>query len=266
MTDSSNIYVSPEEITDIADCCFYHTMDIPGHGTMEGTWDLRKNVNKYLGKVDYSGKRVLDVGKASGYLSFTIESMRASEVIAFDLDGDKFSRDWVPYPGEDTAKLAESAKDHHRMLTNSFWLAHKAYGSEVKLVFGSGYHIPQAIGKVDVALLGSILLHTRSPFEILHSATRLSPDTVVVADIPPKTIFRLPRINFLPGFIKKRMKPYALFFPEAETKVQGTWWSLSPELIVRFLEVLGYTSFKTIYHLQTYNKRPVVVYTVVGQR
>lgn len=48
-------------------------MDVPGHGTIQGEWDLRGSVDKYLGHFDFTGKRVLDVGAASGILSFYIE-------------------------------------------------------------------------------------------------------------------------------------------------------------------------------------------------
>ena len=46
-------------------------MDLPVHGEVGGEWDLRKNVDKFLGKASLEGKRVLDVGTASGFLTFT---------------------------------------------------------------------------------------------------------------------------------------------------------------------------------------------------
>lgn len=49
-------------VTNIEDCYFYHTMDIPGHGVVEGEWDLRANISNYLGGCNFQGQRVLDVG------------------------------------------------------------------------------------------------------------------------------------------------------------------------------------------------------------
>ena len=42
-------YVSPRHVTDLRECLFYHTMDVPGHGTVPGAWDLRKGLGRYLG-------------------------------------------------------------------------------------------------------------------------------------------------------------------------------------------------------------------------
>jgi hypothetical protein len=64
----SSIYAEPRVVTNPAQCIFYHTMDIPGYGHVQGDWDLRGHERQYLGNVDFAGKRVLEVGTASGYL------------------------------------------------------------------------------------------------------------------------------------------------------------------------------------------------------
>ena len=74
---------SPRNITDPRECFFYHTMDLPGLGLQVGMWDLRGNVATYLGDQSFAGKRVVDVGTASGYLCFEMEN-RGADVIAFD--------------------------------------------------------------------------------------------------------------------------------------------------------------------------------------
>jgi hypothetical protein len=51
------------------DCLFYHTVDIPGHGVVRGQWDLRQQVDTYLGGYRFAGKRVLEIGPASGFLT-----------------------------------------------------------------------------------------------------------------------------------------------------------------------------------------------------
>jgi len=73
MTDA--IWAQPRDITDLEDCYFYHTMDIPGFGTVEGEWDLRGKERAYLGNVELAGKRVLELGTASGHLCFSMEKM-----------------------------------------------------------------------------------------------------------------------------------------------------------------------------------------------
>src|SRR5262249_47083940 len=68
--DSETPYASPRTVTDLADCYFYHTLELPGYGLVEGEWDLRAGAEAYLGGVDFRGRRVLEVGPASGFLCF----------------------------------------------------------------------------------------------------------------------------------------------------------------------------------------------------
>src|SRR5262249_7054365 len=83
------------------DCYFYHTMEIPGHGLVEGEWDLRAAADAYLGGVDFRGRRVLEIGTASGFLCFTMER-RGAEVVAFDLSPEH-APDLIPSPDTDPA-------------------------------------------------------------------------------------------------------------------------------------------------------------------
>jgi hypothetical protein len=50
LSDNS-IHATPRLITDINECGFYHTMDIPGYGVVKGLFDLREGVREYLGNV-----------------------------------------------------------------------------------------------------------------------------------------------------------------------------------------------------------------------
>ena len=85
---SQGIYATPRMVTDVTECYFYHVMDLPGYGRVGGEWDLRDVAQEYLGCVDYSGKRVLEVGTASGFLCFFLEGQGA-EVVAYDLSEDQ---------------------------------------------------------------------------------------------------------------------------------------------------------------------------------
>jgi hypothetical protein len=63
---NDNLFAVPREVKDAADCYFYYTMEVPGHGVMHGNWDLRRGVDAYLGNVAFAGQRVLEIGPASG--------------------------------------------------------------------------------------------------------------------------------------------------------------------------------------------------------
>ena len=252
----SGIYATPRTVSTIDDCYFYHTMEIPGYGTVVGEWDLREGADKYLGGVDVNGKRVLDIGAASGFLSFYMESQGA-DVIAFDLSEDQ-SWDVVPYAEHDHQQRCLARRERIRKLNNAFWFAHDICKSKVRMIYGSVYEIPSEIGLVDISVFGSILLHVRDPFLALERALALTRDTVIITDVPPRNSNGEPAGHFLPDFT--RGEPWE------------TWWTLSPELIQRFIGVLGFESSEIKFHEQTYQggnpelQDRRLQYTVVGRR
>ena len=71
----------------LKDCTFYHTMDIPGYGTVKAHWDLRGREAEYLGNVPLRGRRVLEIGPASGCLSMFMER-EGAEVLSLEADAD----------------------------------------------------------------------------------------------------------------------------------------------------------------------------------
>lgn len=58
------------DVTSTEACDFYHVVDLPDGMTTRGQWDFRKTTDLYLGNVDFAGKRVIEIGPASGFLSF----------------------------------------------------------------------------------------------------------------------------------------------------------------------------------------------------
>jgi hypothetical protein len=252
------VYASPKVVEGLDQCHFYHTMDLPKHGSVTGEWDLRSGVESYLGHVDFRGKRVLDVGTASGFLAFWMERQGA-EVVGFDLSED-YSWDQVPYGGYVDPSEFSGRRKHIGKVNNSFWLTRGLLGSKVKMVHGTVYEIPEEIGSVDVATFGSILMHLRDPFLALQSALKLTTETVVIAN--PISLFGIPMA------LLSVVKPVAIFLPNAR---KGTprdgWWSLPPRTTVEFLRILGFPDTKVTYHFQcSYFGKRSLVYTVVGRR
>ncbi len=99
------IFATPRKEEDLADCYFYHTMELPGRGVIEGQdWDLRGRVDEYLGNVDFAGQRVLEIGPASGFLTFEMEK-RGADVISVEVT-DEHGWDFVPYPELQSRRLA----------------------------------------------------------------------------------------------------------------------------------------------------------------
>src|SRR5437879_13854693 len=84
LTGTPDVFATPQRGVALEDCWFYHTIDLPGHGTVAGPWDLREGLEACLRGVDYHGKRVLEFGTASGARAFGLRT-RGGAVVTFDL-------------------------------------------------------------------------------------------------------------------------------------------------------------------------------------
>jgi SAM-dependent methyltransferase len=249
----------PRYVDDIADCDFYHTLELPGHGVVGTGFDFREGVDEYLGGVSVSGKRVLEVGPASGFFSFHMEAAGA-DVTVFEVD-DRTVLDVVPY-ARGTERAARVFEENRRM-RNSFWYAHRLLGSAVKMVSGDVYGIPEEIGRFDVAVVGSLLLHLRDPFSVLSRVASLVDETLVVAE--PVGIVDA---SWWMRLLRRSGEPKMIFLPRAATQRPVlTWWTFTPQLICRFMEVLGFEHTKVVRHVQKHaDGRPHRFFTVVGRR
>ncbi len=247
-------YSAPRPIASADECYFYHTMDVPGHGTIQGEWDLRGSVDKYLGNFDFKGKRVLDVGAASGILSFHIEKQGA-EVVSFDLS-ENFDWDIVPFAENDNDATRSERRSHLRKINNGYWLCHKAFGSNARMVNGVVYDIPQTIGPVDVAVFGSILLHLRDPFLALENAARLTKEAIIVSDLSPY------------GRLGSKYKKSPRFMPKSADPggINDGWFRLPPLLVQEYLGILGFKQSTLTWNSFKYGERTRLIYTIIAQR
>jgi len=217
-------YEQPRKVEDVAECFFYHVMDLPGIGLVGEQWDLRETTDQYLGDFDYKGKRALDVGAGSGFLTFEMEK-RGAEVVSFDL-GDDIPWDIVPSAASGT-RLEDAIaqkRDNVERLKNSYWYAHRLLKSNARAFYGNIYDLPLALGTFDVIFLGAVLLHLRDPFQALYSVSRLSADAIVISDISYRAD-----------------EPVMSFLPTGTTGgAIDTWWQLSEPCIIRMLETIGF--------------------------
>ena len=275
---ASDIYATPRLGTDISECFFYHTTDVPGYGVIKGLFDLRDGVQEYLGKVELKGKRVLEMGTASGFLCFYMES-KGAEIVAYDLSPEQLW-DIVPLYTIDKGKVIAERKETIRKVNNAFWLCHRAFNSKAKMVYGTVYAVPREIGMVDISTFGAILLHVRDPFLALQNALRLTRETVIItesyADLPT-LIFNVLHIPVL-GYqvldalhIYRRLSapvrlPVMKFIPKPHGVYPDTWWNISPEILIAMIAVLGFEKVSISYHWQKSGNTRVRCYTLVGHR
>jgi len=245
-------YAQPKDVGDPAECVFYHVADLPGHGTTSGQWDLRATADAYLGNVDFAGKRVLELGTASGFLCFHMEK-KGAEVVAYDLSPED-QWDLVLSFDEDPEAAIELNRNCIRRLNNSFWFSHKKMGSRARLCLGSIYNIPEDLGQFDIVTFASILLHLRDPLGAIQGALKFVRDKIIIVELVPD--FQGPFAKFMPS-------------PERRTPHGGwLWWLLSPDLLVSFLRLVGFRNIEVTRssHMCARENRMRELYTIVASR
>jgi SAM-dependent methyltransferase len=162
-----------DAIPSLAACSFYHAMDLPQLGFVPGSWDLRGRFDDYIGGVDLRDRSVLDVGTASGFLSFEAERRGARSVTSFDAaTASQLQRN----PGLEASQAEFEAR------INSYRLAHHLLKSKAVPIFGDIYSLSDIAPKSDVVIIGQILVHLRDPFGALEQMARCSTDTLVIAE------------------------------------------------------------------------------------
>ena len=222
MTDEK-IFATPRKVEDVADCYFYHTMELPGRGVIEGRdWDLRGRVDEYLGNVDFAGQRVLEIGPASGFLTFEMEK-RGADVISVEVT-DEHGWDFVPYPDARLEEVFGPRRIVMQQLKNSYWFSHAALQSKAKVYYGDAYNLPAALGEFDIAVMGAVLLHCRDPLRIVEQCGKRAKSLIIVDKFHPD----------LEG------APVCRLAPTPQNFLWHTWWHFSTQFFTQFLAVMGF--------------------------
>lgn len=169
-----------------SECLFYHTTDLPSHGTVPGIWDLRNTFVDYIGGVNVAGKNLLDIGTASGFLAFEAEKHGAT-VTAIDTPS-LAEQERVPYADSlyhtDYARWVVQNNDMQIRLQNSFWYTHYEYNSKVKVVYDILKNVPFLFDPFDVVVAGAVLEHLADPVSAIGYMCRVTRETLVLAFTP----------------------------------------------------------------------------------
>jgi hypothetical protein len=227
-------------------------MDVPGIGEVrsESAWDLRDRFDEYTGYVPVGGKSLLDVGTASGFLSFEAEK-RGAIVTSFDAD----SVEQIQYIPINDIHLAEelrrTAKEYFYKMRKGYCYLHECFNSKAKAVYGNIYRLSDVAPPSDIVMLGQVLVHVRDPLEVLRQASMLAKETLVITE----------------GSFESD-RPIAAFL--GTSAIPYSWWHFSNQLYRHWLSLLGFHVIKESkgFYKCGYREMPaeVEVWTFVAER
>jgi SAM-dependent methyltransferase len=250
-----NLFAAPRHIESLEECYFYHTMELPGLGVQHGHWDLRNRFEDYTGGVDVAGKSVLDVGTATGFLSFEAERLGAARVVSFDMS-DVRQQIFVPFKGktyrDDYEGWIESYSKTIDRWKNAYWLCHRLLNSKAQVYYGNISSLPLELGQFDVVIVGSVLEHLVDPVSALISISRLARERLILVTPLIQTDEKIAR--FEPGADR----------PDDDY----TWWTYSVGLYRELLSILGFRIEKitSAEYLHDYEHRMEERTTVVAAK
>ena len=196
-----DLFSEPPPVSGPRECSFYHTLELPVSGLQHGQWDLRGRFDHYTLAVPLTGKTVLDVGTASGFLTFEAEKRGATVVSVEAANPSRWER--LPFAQNlsfiDRSAWDASVADYLDSVKRSYWLAHREFGSRARVHYGDAYDLPDALGFFDVVIVGQILVHLRDVIRAVGSISRRCGDTLIIAEgmLPsnePSSLF-LGRVN-----------------------------------------------------------------------
>ena len=253
--DREGLFARPPEAAPVTPVAsdFYHFMHVPGLGHVGGSWDLRSNLDIYLGRTSYAGKVVLDVGASDGFLAFEMEK-REARVVSIDLPIDS-----LPdlFPLANGVGHAPAAPNLHRR-RHAFWVGHRAFGSAVRLHESHAGRLDPRLTGFDVAIIGNVLQHLRDPIGVLLDvSTRARTIVITEADWKAGTWDAFPVMTLFTEHIRRGHR--------------GSWYMVSPRLIEDVLSLTGFTIEGRDIHEQPFtdssgNTYPVRHYTITATR
>ena len=228
------MYTKPKKNIKKEDCKFYHTIKV-GDYIVNGAWDLTDCIDDYLSNFDFKNKRVIDIGTASGYLSFEMEN-RGADVVSFDMpDGSYW--DHLIKRGYEKPKAERT-----NGLFNGYEYLHEKLGSKNKIFRANIYDpLPEELGEFDVAVFGTMLSHVRDPALVLMNILyRVQGYAILINSFKSPTHFMNPNTN--------------------------TWWDISHKDIVDIMNYIGFQEVRSTDVSPKLNGDPKVYESILFKR
>jgi tRNA (mo5U34)-methyltransferase len=205
---------------------WYHTIELAPGVVTPGWFDLRRVLDR-LPWPELAGRRCLDVATWDGCLAFEAERRGAADVVAIDIASHD---DWDHPPRERAANLAvQEAVIGEK--GRGFDVARAALRSAVRREFRSVYDLRVSeVGRFDLVICGSLLLHLRDPFRALAA----------IREVCDGWFLSIEAIDLRSSLVHRRQPMFRL------VGAAGQW--LLPNLAAhrRMLETAGFDPVRTV--------------------
>jgi 2-polyprenyl-3-methyl-5-hydroxy-6-metoxy-1,4-benzoquinol methylase len=215
---------------EIASVDWYHVLDLGGVRT-PGIFDMSRFVHHYDFPESLEGKSALDVGMASGFFAFHLESLGANPVIGTDLER------WEDHDFSIRYNAPHDERERHQtMLTNAFEIAKRNKASIVKRILAGIYSLPAALEtSFDLVVCANVLLHLQNPYLALANIRQVTRGIAVISTEV-----------YEPRFRKKA--PIMVYLGKPHL-----WWAPTPKC----MELMSYQAgFSRCKYLGSHLQRP----------
>lgn len=195
---------------------WYHTIDLGNGIVTPGIYDHRPYLDFYGIPSDLKGKRVLDIGTASGFFAFEFEK-RGAMVVATEL------ANWWEHDFGPDYKIDKPLEVLQNYLHEAFNLAKKLLNSQVERVLINIYDISiEKIGPFDLVFCSSLLLHLTDPIKALWNIRKVTKGLSIIATaIQPE----------------EDPLPQALFIGKSHG---DTWWLPNKACLIEMVKSAGF--------------------------
>jgi O-methyltransferase len=239
------------DVTEAA-CVFSHTIELPGGQIQKGVWDLRGSEAAVLGRFAFAGKRVLEYGPSSGWLTTYLASQDAKVVALEMATGNE--QHLAPSVGPLPASAVMEIRQRMDRLRRSWWFVRRQADFKAAIVYADLQEPPSDLGRFDVCTFFSTLLRLPNPYLALQHAAEMTDGAIIVTEPLMKPI--------RPG---DQEVPLATFAPSLPPNEPNHWWQFSPAAICRMLMTVGFLDLNVAVHTPERGTR-LPMFTVTARR
>jgi hypothetical protein len=229
-------------------------MEIPGIGLVNGWgWDHRAHVDDMFRGIDFAGKRVLEVGPASGFITQVMDQ-RGADVVSIEAPP-HHKWDIIPFPGDYVEKWQSEGKAVWEASTNAWWFVHEHFKLRANVCYVGAYDIDtKPLGRFDSAMMFHVLLHARDPLKILQNCAAITDREIIIGETVQDDI---------------QILPFPVMKLVAHPQNRGnfnTWWRFNSTFFADFLAICGFTQCMVHQYPLTYQGVPHSNFTLVASR